>query len=174
MATNEDASTETLETFRTEAGARRFFERAVPALTREAPTWCPELAWDTSVDAYLAVATHPERFEAPAQAYVYALTKIRRDRWRRRRRTWDREVTLDDVRAPVDPRTALETLAVSEELANLLGRLPQKLRETFVAIEGLGASAAEFAVEEGIAIQTVYNRMRHARRLLKRFIEEGA
>jgi DNA-directed RNA polymerase specialized sigma24 family protein len=170
---NHDDSENSVEFLLTEAGARRFFERTAPALARQVPPWCPEVAWDATVDAYLAVAKHPERFQAAAQAHAYARTKARRDRGRRRRRTWDREVLWEDRHSPADSRTPDAAFLASEELDGLLGRLPAYLRQTVLAIKGDGLTAEEFAVREGIAVQTVVNRVHIALKLLRRFKQEG-
>ncbi len=79
---------------------------------------------------------------------------------------------------PVEPAPAPDdVLARNEEIAmvdRFLSDLPDKLRDVFVLAEVEGQSAPQIAATLELKVNTVYSRLRLARKRFEAFVEEAA
>lgn len=152
----------------TDAGLLAFIRRVLNDLVRILPNWMQGVAIDAAVDAALFVRANPDRFESIQLAYAYArrvaINKAIKEHRRARRFStgWDKD-------APA--KTNFEPgLIAAQAIWWGIDQLPRQLQRTLIAIKIDEMEPAEFAKLDGVSLQTVYNRLHTARRLLRRLL----
>lgn len=149
-----------------------FVERAIPVLERAVPPWMAYCARDALVDAVLDCLAEPERFASLDHVLARARVALRHQAGRIRKRTVRREIFLDQDSDQTDPRNVEAKLVAADALGSALEKLPEALRRTLLAVKVLGLTAAEHAQAEGVAVQTVHNRVHEALSRMRAILSE--
>lgn len=131
----------------------------------------PALADDVTQETFLLVRRKLDHYRGPSmRAWLYGITRnvarnaVRSEgRRRRRQRSAPRPVPDAATRRWADVQ---EAAALMERF---LARLPEAQREAFMLMELEELTAAEVSAAIGAPMQTVYSRVRAARRELERF-----
>jgi len=134
----------------------------------------PEHVEDVVQDVFLVVSERLGEFEGRAslKTWIYAITfrVAAEDRRRRHREARPKPMAWD----PATPSAADEQLGARElagRLQHLLGTLDLEQRAVFVLIELEQMSGPETAQILGIKLNTVYSRLRLARRRIERELD---
>jgi DNA-directed RNA polymerase specialized sigma24 family protein len=127
-----------------------------------------DLPWDIAVEVVMRVGNNPERFPTKACVFAYALEAMPKAAGRYRKRS-RREVVFLHAPARICEQPSF---AQRDRIRRALDRLPQVLRETYVAVEILGETPEAFAEREGITARTVENRLSLARGRLRAVLAE--
>lgn len=137
---------------------------------------------DVTQETFMIVRKRLDRFKGGNVAgWIYRIAQ-RRTR-SHKRSAWVRRMLHgepDDrvASSPHDsPVQALEQREARRQMQELLSRMSERRRTAFVLFEVEGYSGEEIAKLEGVALNTVYTRLHHARRdfmtLLARAEQEG-
>ena len=134
----------------------------------------PEGLDDVVQDVFLVVARQLEGFrgEASARTWLFAITlRVVREH----RRSTYRHLRRVEAYAEAQPPEASDPIARSDAartLLQLLDTLDDDRRSVYVLAELEGLTAQEIADGLGLNINTVYSRLRSARALLERALNE--
>ena len=130
----------------------------------------PSAAEDLVQDVFLVVHRRLHEHDGRSvRAWVLRiLVNVVRQHRRRYTRRGGAHAPLDDSPEPVDPAPTPERRAELAEAARmldvLLSEMPDERREVFVLAEIEGVSASEIAEATEVSVNTVYSRLRLARR----------
>jgi len=130
-----------------------------------------EFAWDAAVETALRVRSAPDAFPNMKCVRGYARRALVSTAVRVRRREAARRAGFEevyDLAAPVLPDNVKD---FAEQVNIAVGALPDQLRRTLIAVKVAGHTASEFAAMEGIATQTVFNRISEALRALREALQ---
>ena len=142
---------------------------------------CPEAALDDAAqDVFVVVHRKLPEFEGRSslKTWLYAITRrVVSDHRRKHQRRRPAETPFRDERAPCAEASPQE-LAARQQAAMLLhaflDSLPDEQREVFVLAELEQMTAPEIAEATGAKLNTVYSRLRLARRALERVVARQA
>ncbi|MCH9681128.1 MAG: sigma-70 family RNA polymerase sigma factor [Deltaproteobacteria bacterium] len=113
-------------------------------------------------------------YEVSPRAWLYGVTRRVASRYRRTEaRTARRKAVVGraPVRPPRDPHASRDE---ARDIETVLAPIPVGRREVYVMAELLGMTGPEIAAELAIPLNTVYSRLRLARRQVERRVESGA
>jgi RNA polymerase sigma-70 factor (ECF subfamily) len=129
---------------------------------------------------FLMALSASQHFDGRASARGWLLglaaNAIRRHR-RSLRRFMDRLVQLSHEPTPRTARSAEDAFSVRQTVARAeeaIGRLSQKKREVFLLVAVEGVSGEQAAAALHIPVATVWTRLHHARRDLRRLLGEDS
>jgi RNA polymerase sigma-70 factor, ECF subfamily len=126
---------------------------------------------DVFLVVYRRVATFEYRSKLSTWVFRIALN-VARDYRRRARRRETVPLEIDVVDARPGPHEAAASAQALRNLASLLDALDETKRATFIMSEVEGMSAPEIAEVLGVNVNTVYARIRVARREFELVVEQ--
>jgi RNA polymerase sigma-70 factor (ECF subfamily) len=130
---------------------------------------------DIAQDVFIVVRRKLDSFDGRnVRGWLYRITQRTVRDYRRRARlrrvfslSQDQRLTLHDVDETItslDPSEELERREAERCLGQLLARMTDKRRTVFMLFEIEGYSGEEIAELEGVAINTIWTRLHHARK----------
>jgi RNA polymerase sigma-70 factor (ECF subfamily) len=134
----------------------------------------PEHVEDVVQDVFLVVSERLHEFEGRAtlKTWIYAITfRVAAEDRRRRGRDARPKAIAWDPAAPSPADDQLDARELAGRLSGLLGTLDLEQRSVFVLVELEQMSGPETAQILGIKLNTVYSRLRLARRRIERELE---
>jgi DNA-directed RNA polymerase specialized sigma24 family protein len=130
-------------------------------------------AWDAAVDTAMLARRSPERFETIREVYGYAKSVAIHAAIRTRTQEVARQGAADHLRDQPAIQSLEDTAITREEVERALRALPNHLQRTVVAVKVFGESTVEVAKAEGVAGQTVTNRVHQAISLMRAEVAES-
>lgn len=122
---------------------------------------------DLAQETFLVARRRLSQFEGGnAAGWLYRIAQhvtrsYRRRAWLRRVLHRDPDWTTSDVTSPVE---ALEQREGRRQMQDILSRMTERRRTAFFLFEIEGYTGEELATLEGVAVNTIYTRLHHARR----------
>lgn len=149
------------------------YDRHAPALLRFIRRYCPdEDAEDVLQNTFLRSMAIAHRFENGASAKPW-LFGVSLQLLRERRRSLRRWSALLLSLATQPPRVSPEPSAAARELSRALGGLSDAKRCVVLLAEVEGFTCGEIAEILEVPVGTVWTRLHHARRALRKSLEES-
>lgn len=133
---------------------------------------------DVAQETFLVVRRRLDQFQGGnAAGWLYRITQHvtrghRRRAWLRRVLQQRPELSLPEA-CEAGPVEALEQREARRQMQAVLARMTERRRTTFFLFEIEGYSGEEIAQLEGVAVNTIYTRLHHARREFMALLAES-
>ncbi|MBX7077662.1 MAG: sigma-70 family RNA polymerase sigma factor [Nannocystaceae bacterium] len=130
---------------------------------------------DVVHDVFLVVHRRLHEYDGRSmRSWLYGITRrVLAHRWRGHRRAREREQAAEPPTHGLDPEHRAAAVEAIARVERFLDGLDADQREVFALIEIEGESPAAVAQLQGVGINTVYSRLRLARRRFARMLDEG-
>lgn len=155
------------------------FRRHYPLVRHLVGQWGvhPSAVEDVTQEVFVTVHRRWDSFDgrtAFSNWVVGIARRVAKDHRRSRRRAWLRRQNVPAWRPePETPQESAERSEAARRVEQFLAGLPVEQREVFVMADVLGMRGPEIAESLGVPLNTIYSRLRLARRKFEEFVGKG-